>query len=193
MEWMSHMSTGSWQECALPGWGSGRRPGGLRTCPHWPWAPSVLNNPGNIYDRGDLKGLAIMNRHGQPVITPPPGNIGRTLFSLVWRGGGDVYNATMLILQILSPGIMQRPHIMNWTIEEAQIFHKALDLNQSFALAWNNLGNVHVMRGEYDKAFFTIMRPGVWQKFTQACRHWALLFASGKYCDSAKAFEELLR
>jgi len=51
------------------------------------------------------------------------------------------------------------------------------------------------MRGEYDKAFFHYdIALESDRNLTQAWYNiGALLFASGKYCDSARAFEEVVK
>ena len=68
-------------------------------------------------------------------------------------------------------------------------------MNQSFALAWNNLGNVYVQQGEFYEAFRHYHKALESDRnLTQAWYNLGiLLFASERYCESAKAFNEVVR
>ena len=75
------------------------------------------------------------------------------------------------------------------------LFARLLHSSQSFALAWINLGNVHMQRGEYDEAFKVYNKAlDSDRNLTQAWyNRGVLLFATKRYCESVRAFEEVMR
>ncbi|MDD3573834.1 MAG: tetratricopeptide repeat protein [Methanospirillum sp.] len=165
--------------------------------------PSLLNNLGNVLsDKGD--NIAALARYEQALAISGDdsiilGNIGRTLFLL-----GEYEEA----IKMCNNAIKLDPensiawyyaatayYELNRYDESIDYFHKALNINQSFALAWNNLGNVHVLRGEYNKAFMLYNKALESDRnLTQAWYNvGSLFFALERYCESAKAFEEVVR